>query len=152
MIDLKLENGDIQFNDVSHKDQILIPGELESTFSDLIIESGSNVTDKVFKRLVITPLGHITLRVLHNIGTSKIDFNIGNGIYRELSQPLNINLINRAYQHISHAVKFKPLGVKVRDINVLVPSFDTVHIYLHYSINNKSYKYSRSLSMKDYEA
>lgn len=152
MIDLKLENGDIQFSDTNYRDSIYLPGSTLETYSDLITEEGGVVADKVFKRLIITPLGHITLRVLHNIGTSNIDFNIGNGIYKELSQPLNINLINRAYKHISHAIKFKPRGVKVLSIDVLVPSFDTVHIYIHYSINNKKYKYNKTLSLTDYEA
>jgi len=151
MIDLKLENGDIQFSDTNYRDSIYIPGSTSETYNDLITESGVEVADKLFKRLIITPLGHITLRVLHDIGTANIDFNIGNGIYQELSQPLNINLVNKAYKHISHAIKFKPRGVKVLSIDVLVPSFETVHIYIYYSINKKKYTYNKTMTLTDYE-
>ena len=151
MIDLKLENGDIQFSDTNYMDSIIVSGSVSETYSDLMTESDVEVAEKVFKRLIKTPLGHITLRVLHDIGSSDIDFNVGNGIYAELSQPLNVNLINRAYEHISHAVKFKPRGVKILSIDVLVPSFETVHVNLYYSINEKSYEYSETISMTNYE-
>ncbi|MEI2418830.1 hypothetical protein V6O07_01030 [Arthrospira platensis SPKY2] len=177
MKDLIIENGDIQFDTKPHNNVIItdqryhlnydeetreynlepsrdpFPEEQnfnnETQYKDIMVYEGNEVKNKVFIRLLLTPLGHLKLRVLQSTGSTFIDYDIGNGIYGELSQPLNINLINRSNAHIHHAIKYRPKGVKINYINTLVSSFDTVKIFIHYSINNKKYKFTKELNSSD---
>lgn len=177
MKDLIIENGDIQFS-TNHYNNIILdsnkynlkyneetreynlePSRIafeeeesfnkETQYKDIMIEEGKEVKNKVFVRLLITPLGHIRLRVIENKGSNYIDYDIGNGVYRELSQPLNINLINKANAHIHHAIKHRPKGVKVHSIKTLVSSFDTVKIFISYSVDKKNYKFIKEMNNTD---
>lgn len=127
-VDLALSNGDLVLN--NHELGV------EGTSLDLVIEDS---TINMLRRSVITPPEWLGRWLIDSNGLFKKDSEFGNGIYRQLSDPLTRDWISKAYTNTQYAVALVPdPDLIINDINIGVSSsqlggpIDTANILIDY--------------------
>lgn len=127
-VDLRLVNGDLVID--SHDSDEL------TTTKDLLIEDS---TINMLRRSVITPPEWLGRWMIDADGPAKQDKEFGDGIYRQLSDPLNSDWVSRAYNNIKYAIELiEDPDLVVGDINVGVSSstgegpVDTANVLIAY--------------------
>lgn len=93
---------------------------------DLVLDS--NAEKSLLKRVLQTPLSSLGRYVIDSQGVKEIDREFGNGVYKELSEGLTINLIARIKRHIVEAVSYVKKDIQIRDIDVYQIDINTVQI------------------------
>jgi hypothetical protein len=132
MIDLIIHNGDLalQQSDLTDGTQ----GET-NYHKDLALKGREAVLMNLLRRAVETPITHIGRYVVDNKGVRKLDLSYGNGIYLELSEPVTLDWVKRAEDHIRSAVSFLPTDIKITSLNISPDGFYSARIDLRYRID-----------------
>lgn len=130
-MDLQLENGDLVLSNVVQQDEATL---VNLTIYDLVQATEEDELHTLLKRVFVTPLGYLRLRVLDQLGTRKIDYDYGNGIYMTLSQPVKTTLIEQIDKHIANCIGQLPPPIRINKYQIQLTGIDSVQVRINYSL------------------
>ena len=131
MIDLIIHNGDIALQQTNLSDGL--DGNTHY-HKDLALKGREEVLMSLLRRSIETPITHIGRYVIDNQGVRRLDINYGNGIYLELSEPVTLDWVKRAEDHIKQATSFLPSDIDITSLNIVPDGYYSATIELKYQI------------------
>jgi len=134
MIDLIIHNGDLALHQNNISDD-----EVGNTLYhiDLPLRGREEVLSSLLRRAIETPITHIGRYIIDRGGVRRLDLNYGNGLYLELSEPVGLDWVKRAEDHMKRAISFLPSEIKILSLNILPDGYYSVRVDLRYQIEGQ---------------
>lgn len=109
---------------------------------DLLLEDAPVSATNLLKRAVITPPKWLAKWAIDSGGITHVDYEYGDGLYLQLSDPINYQWISDAYSNVRKATGYvDDPNLEVTSISISIPeedsSLSTVNILIGYSVEGE---------------